>query len=191
MYDIEKILTESQALLTGHFLFTSGRHGGEYMQCAKVLQYPWYAEQIAETVSGKFEKGGVDIVLAPAVGGIIIGHEAARRLRAKSIFAERVNGKMTLRRGFEIPAGARVLVAEDVVTTGLSTRDVIAIVTEQNAVLAGVCCLVDRTGGAMDFGVPFAAAYSKNMPSYMPEECPLCKAGVPIVTPGSRGVSQS
>jgi len=189
MHDIEKILTDSQALLKGHFRLTSGRHGSEYMQCAKVLQYPRYAEQIAENITASFEKGSVDIVLSPAVGGILVGHEVARRLGAKSVFAERVNGVMTLRRGFEIPAGARVLVAEDVVTTGLSTRDVIAIITAAGAVLAGTCCIVDRTGGTIDFGVKFAAAYSVAMASYAPEECPLCKAGIPITTPGSKGVS--
>ena len=184
--NVERILQETGALLTGHFQLTSGRHGAQYMQCAKVLQYPEHTAYIAKILAQKFEGEDVDIVLAPAVGGIVLGYELARALGAKSVFAEREDGKMTLRRGFEIPKRAKVVIAEDVVTTGGSTREVMAIAKEYGANILGTCAMVDRSGGALDFGVKFVAAYSTNIASYAPDECPLCKEGLPIVKPGSR-----
>jgi len=187
MNKIEQILQETGALLTGHFQLASGRHGEKYMQCAKVLQHPEHTAYIAQTVAKEFENEDIDIVLAPAVGGIIFGYELARSLGAKSIFAEREEGKMTLRRGFEIPKGAKVVIAEDVVTTGGSIREVIAIANEHGATIIGACVMVDRSGGSIDFGMKYAAAYSTAIESYTPEGCPLCKKGIPIVKPGSRG----
>jgi len=186
MNKVEQILQETGALLTGHFQLTSGRHGAQYMQCAKVLQYPEHTRYIAETLAENFKGEKVDIVLAPAVGGIVLGYELARALGAKSIFAEREEGKMTLRRGFEIPKGASVVVAEDVVTTGGSTKEVMAIAEEYGANILGTCVMVDRSGGKLDFGVKFAAAYTANIVSYEPENCPLCKEGLPMIKPGSR-----
>jgi len=188
MNQAEKILTETGALLSGHFKLTSGRHGAQYMQCAKVLQYPEHTAYIAQVIAEGFKGEKVDIVLAPAIGGIVIGYELARALGAKSLFTEREDGKMTLRRGFEIPKGAKVVIAEDVVTTGGSTREVIAIAKEYGANIIGACSMVDRTGGRLDLGVKFVAAYSKAMVSYDPDECPLCKEGLPIVKPGSRNI---
>jgi len=188
MSKVEKILTETGALLNGHFKLTSGRHGAQYMQCAKVLQYPEHTAYIANIIAQDFKSENVDIVLAPAIGGIVLGYELARTLSAKSLFTEREDGKMTLRRGFEIPKGAKVLIAEDVVTTGGSTREVIAIANEHGAEIVGACSMVDRTGGKLDLGVKFVAAYSKAMVSYDPDECPLCKDGQPIVKPGSRNI---
>ena len=188
MNQVEKILTETGALLTGHFRLTSGRHGAQYMQCAKVLQYPEHTAHIAQVLAEGFKDENIDIVLAPAIGGIVLGYELARALGAKSLFAEREDGKMTLRRGFEIPKGARVIVAEDVVTTGGSTREVMAIAEEHGADIAGVCIMVDRTGGQLDFGVKLVSAYSKAIVSYDPDECPLCKEGLPVVKPGSRNI---
>jgi len=187
MNRIEQILQETGALLTGHFLLASGRHGDRYMQCAKVLQYPEHTEYITQAVANKFEGETVDIVLAPAVGGIVFGYELARALGAKAIFTERENGKMTLRRGFEIPKHSRVVIAEDVVTTGGSTKEVIAIAKEHEANIIGTCVMVDRSGGNIDFGMKYVAAYSVAIESYMPEDCPLCKDGTPVVKPGSRG----
>jgi len=183
---VEQILHETGALLTGHFQLTSGRHGAQYMQCAKVLQYPEHTAYIAKILADEFAGEDVDIVLAPAIGGIVFGYELARALGAKSIFAEREDGKMTLRRGFEIPKGAKVVIAEDVVTTGGSTKEVMAIAQEHGANILGTCVMVDRSGGKLDFGVKFAAAYSTAIESYMPEDCPLCQDGVPVVKPGSR-----
>jgi len=183
---VEQILLETGALLTGHFQLTSGRHGELYMQCAKVMQYPEHTAYIAKVIAEGFKGDQVDIVLAPAIGGIIMGYELARALKAKSLFVERENGAMTLRRGFEIPKGAKVLVAEDVVTTGGTTKEVIDVAKAHGAEVVGTCSMVDRTGGAIDLGTKFVAAYSKAIASYEPEDCPLCKAGEPIVKPGSR-----
>ena len=150
MKRVEEILMESGALLEGHFLLTSGRHGGKYMQCAKVLQCPEYAGEIAAAVVASFgdSLGEVDLVIAPAVGGIVFGYELARQMGVKSLFAERESGKMTLRRGFEILPEQRVLVAEDVVTTGGSVREVIELVRGLGGEVAGVALMVDRSGGA-------------------------------------------
>ncbi|MCL1935496.1 MAG: orotate phosphoribosyltransferase [Defluviitaleaceae bacterium] len=181
-----EILVESEALLTGHFLLTSGRHAGQYVQCAKVLQEPVYANALAKIIAKGFENVEVELVIAPAMGGILIGYELARVLGAKSIFTEREDGIMTLRRGFEIPKGTKVVIAEDVVTTGNSAREVLKIANEHGANVLGVASIVDRTGGAVDFGVKFVSAFSKKIISYTQDECPLCKDGIKVVKPGSR-----
>ena len=187
MTNVEQILVDCQALLTGHFLLSSGRHAGQYMQCAKVQQYPQKLETIVKLLAGGFAGVQADIVVAPAIGGIVVGYELARQLGIKSIFTERVDGKVELRRGFELPAGARVIVAEDVITTGLSTREVVEAVHAHSAVLVGVGVMVDRTGGKLEFGqAKVVSAYSKEIISYPPEDCPLCKQNLPLVKPGSR-----
>ncbi|HHW66302.1 orotate phosphoribosyltransferase [Defluviitalea raffinosedens] len=185
-----EILRETGVLLEGHFLLTSGRHSNQYMQCAKILQYPNYAEEIAKGLAEEFKEDAIDIVVGPAMGGIIIAYELARQLNAKNLFAERENGKMVLRRGFSIPKGARVLVAEDVVTTGGSVFEVIDIVKEQGGEVAGVAVLVDRSNGSVDFGAKLRAALTADIISYEAEECPLCKEGkLPLVKPGSRNIN--
>jgi len=159
------------------------------MQCAKILQYPNYAEEIAKGLAEEFKDDQIDIVVGPAMGGIIIAYELARQLNCKNLFAEREDGKMTLRRGFTIPEGARVLVAEDVITTGGSVKEVIDIVKEQGGELAGVAVLVDRSNGNIDFGTKLRAALTVDVVSYEAEECPLCKEGkLPLVKPGSRKI---
>ena len=187
---IEQILLDSGALLTGHFVYTSGRHGDKYMQCAKILQNPAYAVELVGHLAAAFADDRVDIVISPAVGGIIIGYELARQLGVTGLFAERENGVMTLRRGFEIPKGARVVVAEDVITTGGSVQEVIDVVKNAGGVLVGVGVLVDRSGGTIDFGAKTVAAYTADIVSYEAENCPICKAGsIPLTKPGSRGLS--
>ncbi|MBN4050832.1 MAG: orotate phosphoribosyltransferase [Alkaliphilus sp.] len=184
---ILEILKETEVLLEGHFLLTSGKHSRQYMQCAKLLQYPKYTEEIARDLADKFKNEKVDIVIAPAVGGIIFGYEVARQLGAKNLFAERVNGKMKLRRGFEIPKGARVLVAEDVVTTGGSVKEVIEAVKKQGGEVVGVVVVVDRSNGTVEFGTKFEAALTTEVISYKADNCPLCKEGKSApVKPGSR-----
>ncbi|MCL2354037.1 MAG: orotate phosphoribosyltransferase [Defluviitaleaceae bacterium] len=185
---IQQIFEECEALVHGHFLYTSGRHGDAYMQCAKVQQHPNHMEEIAKIIAKGFDGFQVDIVIAPAVGGIVFGYELARQLNAKSIFAERVDGKMELRRNFEIPKGAKVVVAEDVVTTGGSVREVIDAVAPHGGNIVGVAVIADRTGGKIDFGIPLVSGISREMASYTPDECPLCKEGLPIVKPGSRKI---
>ncbi|QUH25640.1 orotate phosphoribosyltransferase [Serpentinicella alkaliphila] len=184
-----EIFEKSEVLLHGHFLLTSGRHSNQYMQCAQLLQYPEYAEEISKGLADNFRDDNIDIVIGPAMGGIIISYELARQLKVKNLFAERENGKMALRRGFFIPEGARVLVAEDVITTGGSVREVMDIVKEQGGEVVGVAVLVDRSNGTIDFGTKLAAALTTEVISYDPEGCPLCKEGKqPAIKPGSRKI---
>jgi len=185
--DILKIFRSSGALLEGHFLLTSGNHSNQYFQCAKVLQHPDYAERLCGIIANNFNDKNIDVVIAPAIGGIVVGQEVARQLGARSIFAERKDGTMQLRRGFEIKAGERVLVCEDVVTTGGSVFEVIGIVKNLKGKLAGVGVIVDRSGGSVKFPVDDqVACYTTQVVKYSPEECPLCKEGSEPVKPGSR-----
>ena len=184
--EMERIFKETGLMLEGHFLLTSGRHSNRYMQCAKLFQYPVYSEMICKDLAKRFEGQQIDLVVGPAVGGIIMSYEMARQINVPNIFAERENGNMTLRRGFTIPKGAKVLVVEDVVTTGGSVREVMDIVANSEAEVVGVCVVVDRSGGKIDFGVPFFAAYETEIQSYEPSQCPLCEQGLELVKPGSR-----
>jgi len=185
------IFRESGALLEGHFQLTSGLHSDRYFQCAKVLQYPQYAELLCGEIAQKFRASGIDAVVAPALGGIVVGQEVARQLRARSIFAERKEGAMQLRRGFAVARGERVLVCEDVVTTGGSVGEVIALVKAAGGALAGVAYIVDRSGGKVKFPLEAGAAqYSlmaMDVVAHQPSACPLCAQGIPVVKPGSRG----
>lgn len=184
-----EILRKTNALKMGHFLLTSGRHSDQYMQCAQVLQYPEYTGEICKGLAEEFKDDHVDIVVGPATGGIIMAYEIARQLGTPTMFTERENGKMVLRRNFVIPKGARVLVAEDVITTGGSVREVVELVKEAEGELVGVAVLVDRSNGKIDFGTKLRAALSMEVFSYEAEECPICKEGnVPLVKPGSRGI---
>lgn len=180
------ILRETGVMLEGHFLLTSGRHSDRYMQCAKLFQYPDYSEMFCRELAGKFAGQKIDLVAGPAIGGIIIAYETARQLKVKNVFAERENGVMTFRRGFEIPEGANVLVVEDVVTTGGSVREVMALIRAAGANVAGVGCIVDRSAGKVDFNCPFEAVLSMEVKSYEASECPICATGLPLVKPGSR-----
>ncbi|MBS5518357.1 MAG: orotate phosphoribosyltransferase [Clostridiales bacterium] len=184
--EMERIFKQTGLMLEGHFLLTSGRHSNRYMQCAKLFQYPEYSEMICKDLADRFAGQKIDMVVGPAVGGIIMSYEMARQFKVPNIFAERENGAMTLRRGFSIPEGAKVLVVEDVVTTGGSVREVMDIVAEAKAEVVGVCVVVDRSGGKIDFGVPFEAAYETEIQSYEPSQCPLCEQGLELVKPGSR-----
>jgi len=184
--EILDIFRQTGVMLEGHFQLTSGRHSNRYMQCAKLFQYPDIAEKFAKELAAKFS--GVDLVAGPAVGGIILAYEVSRQMKVPNVFAERENGAMTLRRGFTVPKGARVLVVEDVVTTGGSVKEVIELVRKLGGEVVGVGSVVDRSNGAVDFSVPFAAVLSMEVVSYPPEECPLCKQGSAAVKPGSRGL---
>lgn len=184
--EILDIFKETEVMLEGHFLLTSGRHSNRYMQCAKLFQYPDISEKFSKELAGRFKN--IDLVAGPAVGGIILAYETARQLKVLNIFAERENGIMTLRRGFSVPEGANVLVVEDVVTTGGSVREVIELIKNCGANVAGVGCIVDRSNGSVDFGVPFESVLSMQIVSYEPEQCPLCKDGIPAVKPGSRSI---
>jgi len=184
--EIEKMFIESQALLTGHFKLTSGRHSDRYIQCAKVLQYPHYTSQLCAELARRFKDERIDLVIGPAMGGILVSYEVARHLKVRAIFAEREDQVMKLRRSFEIKPGERVLVVEDVITTGGSVKEVMAIVKDFQATVAGVAVLVDRSVGKVDLGVRTESLLSLDVESYLPEECPLCKENIPLVKPGSR-----
>ena len=184
--EILEIFKKSGALLEGHFLLTSGRHSDKYFQCAKVLQYPEYTEQLCSIIAEFFKNTEVDTVISPAMGGIIVGQETARLLNKRSIFAEREDKALTLRRGFSLSEREKVLVCEDVVTTGGSVFEVIDIVKNAGAIVAGVGFIVDRSNGKVDFGFPQVSAMKMNVVSYLQDECPLCKEGIPVVKPGSR-----
>ena len=180
------ILKEAGVLQEGHFLLTSGRHSNKYLQCAKIFMHANYSEQLCGELAAQFADEGIEIVIGPALGAVQMAYEVGRQLRCVNLFAERENGAMTLRRGFKIEPGQRVLVVEEVVTTGGSVREVIGIVREQGGVVAGVGVIVDRTGGRIDFGVPFKSVISMDVESWTADECPLCKTDEPLVKPGSR-----
>jgi orotate phosphoribosyltransferase len=185
-----RLFVREGALLTGHFLLSSGLHSGQYVQCARVLRKPSIAARLAKALAALLKKrgAGVEIVAAPAVGGIVLGHELARTLKAESIFAERKEGRMRFRRGFSVPRGARVLVAEDVVTTGKSTREVIQAVRAQGGRVVGVAALVRRGTSSLETRgrIPFHALISLRLPACEPARCPLCREGVPLTSPGSK-----
>lgn len=183
-----EIFKKSNALLTGHFRLTSGRHSGQYMQCAQVLQYPAYAGTLCAALAEKFSGIPVDLVIGPAMGGIIVAYEVGRALGVKAFFTEREQGAMSLRRGFVINPGEKVLVVEDVVTTGGSVKEVIDVVRENGGEVVGVGVLVDRSNGKADFGVKTESILQMEIEAYEPEDCPLCKQGLPVVKPGSRQV---
>lgn len=187
--DILRIFKGTEALLEGHFLLTSGRHSSQYFQCAKVLQYPEYTSQICSLIGDHFKDYKIDTVIAPAMGGMIVGYEVARQLNKRSIFTERENKEMTLRRGFTLAKGEKVLVCEDVVTTGGSVFEVIEIVKKFGAEVVGVGSIVDRSNGKVDFGYEFFPSLRLNVVSYSPEECAICKEGkLELIKPGSRKV---
>src|SRR6185295_3056266 len=180
------ILQQTGALLEGHFQLTSGLHSPRYLQCARMLQYPEHAEWAGKTLAAHFADNKVNAVVAPAIGGIIVAHEVARALGVRALFTERESGVMTLRRGFQIAPGETILVVEDVVTTGGSTRETIEAVTRAGGAVIGAGFLIDRSGGAVDVGAPRVALLTLDVPNYQPPDCPLCKQGTPAVKPGSR-----
>ncbi len=185
------IFKETGALLEGHFVLTSGLHSNQYFQCAKVLQYPRHCEMLCLEIAAKFRPMQIDVVVAPALGGVVVGQEVGRQLGARTIFAERKDGMMQLRRGFEIKPNERVLACEDVVTTGGSVGEVISIAQKCGAHVVGAGFVVDRSNGrvrlALDAGGVQFSLLQMDVVAYKPEECPLCKQGLPVVKPGSRG----
>lgn len=183
-----EVFKESKALLEGHFLLTSGKHSAQYMQCAQVLQYPERAALLAEGLASQFKEMGVESVIGPATGGILVAHEVAKALGVRALFTERENGIMRLRRGFTISPRERVLVVEDVITTGGSVREVLNVVQEFGAVAVGVGVLVDRSGGAVDFGLPQCSIIRLNIKAFAAQDCPLCAQGIPAIKPGSRKI---
>jgi orotate phosphoribosyltransferase len=178
---------ETGALLEGHFLLRSGLHSGQYFQCALLLQQMPLVERLGAALAAKFDAGSIDTVIAPAMGGLVIGQEVARQLRKRFIFVEKDdNGKLTLRRGFKIAKGECILVVEDVITKGGRVQETLDIVRANDGQVAGIAVVVDRSGGAVSFGVPTQALGQLQVETLDPATCPLCKQGLPLHKPGSK-----
>lgn len=182
------LFRKSGALLEGHFRLSSGLHSTGYLQCALVLQHPQHAEVLGRAIAAKTRELGSTVVLSPALGGVIIGHEVARALGVRALFAERQDGVLMLRRGFVVGESDRVLVIEDVLTTGGSTRETMQVATAAGSHVVGAASIVDRSGGRAELSVPFYALLEVDLPTYEPDACPLCAKGLPVVKPGSRPV---
>lgn len=187
--EILEVFRKTGGILHGHFLLTSGRHSDTYMQCAKLFVHPHESERLCKALAEQLREFAPDVVVSPAVGGILMGYEVARQLGVSNLFAEREEGKMTLRRGFALEKGRRVIVVEDVVTTGGSVKEVVALCRAAGAEVVAVASVVDRSAGKVDFGVPYRALLSMEVKSWEADECPLCREGkTPAVKPGSRGL---
>ncbi|MCX5781508.1 MAG: orotate phosphoribosyltransferase [Elusimicrobia bacterium] len=186
--EIRYLFEKYRALLSGHFLLSSGLHSDTYFQSALILQHPEETEKLSKVLAEKITSliPKIELVVSPALGGIVIGQEMGRVLRARAIFLERVDGKLALRRGFSIEKLEKCLIVEDVITTGVSTKEVIEVIKPLGADIVGVASLVDRSGGKVDFGAPKFSILSLEVKNYNSNECPLCKQGIPLVKPGSR-----
>lgn len=191
----EEVLAEFRsagALLEGHFVLTSGRHSGAYLQCARVLMDATRAQRLCAALAAKIRAqlgDGIDLVFSPAMGGVVVGYEMGRQLGVPAIFFERVDKEFVLRRGFDIPEAARCLMVEDVVTTGLSSRECIAAARAAGANVVGGCCLVDRSGGQADIGVPLISLAELDIPTYPSDNIPESLRSMPAVKPGSRNLT--
>lgn len=184
--DIKKELLDVNAFLQGHFLLSSGKHSNGYVQCAQLLQYPDKAEKILASVVNKIKDLRVDVVVGPAIGGIVVSYELARQLGVKSIFTEREDGDMTLRRGFTLNKDDRVIIAEDVITTGKSSLETIKAIESYGAEVLGIACIANRTGEENVEVYPLYSAIDLDIQTYEADDCPLCDQGEELVKPGSR-----
>ena len=189
--DLPALLAETGALLSGHFRLSSGLHSPNYVQCAKLLEHPRNANALGAELGERIRGFGAQKIVAPALGGVIIGYTVASALELPSIFTERKDGAMTLRRGFAIASGEKVVIVEDVVTTGKSTRETAAVIEQGGGVVAGFASILNRSGKDNPFDAPYAALMSLALETYDEAACPLCKSGVPLDAPGSRFQGQS
>ena len=186
--EVKDLLIETNAIMNGHFLLTSGLHSPHYVEKFNVLQHPAYTQKLCEAMAENFKDAGIETVVGPVTGGILLAHETGKVLGTRAIFTERVDGKMTFRRGFSLHEGERVLIVEDIVTTGGSIKEVIEVVKRHGGIPVAVSMLVDRSGGKISFGdVPYKALLRLNVETYKPEACPLCKEGIPMTKRGSTG----
>lgn len=186
--EVKELLVKSHAIMDGHFVLTSGLHSPHYVEKFNVLQKPEYTEKLCQAMAEKFKDANIETVVGPMTGGILLAHETGKALGTRAIFTERVDGKMTFRRGFSLHEGERCLIVEDIVTTGGSIKEVIEVVKAHGGIPVAVSMLVDRSGGKANFGdVPCKALLRMNVETYKPEECPLCKQGLPVTKRGSTG----
>ncbi|HAK73623.1 MAG TPA: orotate phosphoribosyltransferase [Sporomusaceae bacterium] len=186
--DVKQLLVETGAILEGHFLLTSGLHSPMYVEKFQVLQYPEHTARMCAALAEQFADEQVELVIGPVTGGILLAHEVGKNLKTRAIFTERENGKMTLRRGFVIKPGERVLIVEDIVTTGGSVQEVLEVVREHGGIPVGVGLLVDRSGGTVDFGIPAKSLLQLQVQTYQQDDCPLCQNQVPMTKRGSKNI---
>ncbi|KAF1682087.1 orotate phosphoribosyltransferase [Veillonella sp. R32] len=189
--EVKQLLIDTKAILEGHFLLTSGLHSPMYVEKFNVLQHPKYTERLCQELAARFKDQNVELVIGPMTGGILLAHEVGKALGTRAIFTEREKGVMTLRRGFRIKPGTRVLIVEDIVTTGGSVREVVDVVKASQGEIVGVGLLVNRSGGKADFGIPnekVQALLNLTVPTYQPDDCPLCKDHVPMTERGSKHI---
>ena len=185
--ELMQILTETGAYPSGHFKLSSGLHSGNYIQCSQLLKFPRIAEKVCAEIGELFKDENIEMVVGPAIGGILVAYEVGRALNVPAIFAERENGVMTLRRGFHVEPGTRCLVTEDVLTTGGSAQEVVELLQSKGAEVVAATSIIDRTpGNTIKLKVPFKSLIQLSFPTHNPEECPMCKEGMPIQKPGSR-----
>ena len=186
--EVRALLVKTGAIMDGHFLLTSGLHSPHYVEKFNVLQYPAYTAQLCAAMAEKFKDANIETVVGPVTGGILLAHETGKSLGTRAIFTERVDGKMTFRRGFSLRESERVLIVEDIVTTGGSIKEVIEVVKAAGAIPVAVSMLVDRSGGKANFGdVPHTALLTMDVETYAPESCPLCAKGIPMTKRGRTG----
>jgi orotate phosphoribosyltransferase len=186
--DLRRTLSSTEALLEGHFVLSSGLHSAQYLQCAKIFQFPDVTEELCRGLAAKLTNQAIDATLSPALGGIVIGYELARALKARAIFAERPEARFALRRGFSIKPQERILIVEDVITTGGSVMELYELAQSTGGEVIGFAALIDRSGGAFKPPQPVYSWLQLEIPTFRPEDCPLCKEGIPITKPGSRSV---
>lgn len=185
--EVKALLIKTGAILEGHFLLTSGLHSPMYVEKFQVLQHPLYTEQLCKAMASRFADQSIEVVVGPVTGGVLLAHEVGKALGTRAIFTERENGKMTLRRGFQIAKGERVLIVEDIVTTGGSIKEVVEVVKAHGGIPVAIGMLVDRSGGKAGFGeVPHQALLRLDVTTFEPTDCPLCKSGQPMTKRGSR-----
>lgn len=190
MNEILEGFKERGALLEGHFVLSSGLHSPKYLQCALALQMPEDAMEFGRMIAGRFAGQSFDTVASPAIGGLVIGFAVAQAMGVRFLWTERQNGEMTLRRGFTLTPGERILVVEDVITTGGSTRECIAALEANGGSVVAAASIIDRSNGKADVGVPRISLVSLDVPSYSPDDCPMCADGIEAVKPGSRGAGK-
>ncbi len=192
--DREQVLQyfrEADALLEGHFILSSGLHAARYLQCARVMMDPVVGAKLCKSLADKIRTTldvTIDMVVSPAMGGVVVGYEMGRQLGVKAIFTERADGELTLRRGFEIPQNARILMAEDIVTTGLSSRECIKVIRDYGGDVVAASCLIDRSNGTVDVGVPLVSLAGLEIPAFPADDLPAELAAIPAIKPGSRGL---
>ncbi len=183
--EIEQLLKDTGVIMDGHFLLTSGLHSSRFMQCSQLLQYPEQTEKICRRLAEPYRDQNIDVVIGPAMGGVILAYETARALGARALYAEPAEGKMVLKRGFKIKPGETVFVVEDAVTTGGSVRKVLDLLEAIGVTASGVAVMVDRSAGRVDFGLPTHSLLQVEIESFSPEDCPLCREAIPLQKPKS------